>query len=64
MGAIDDIARNTSAPSDPSPSIPHTHDKIPISTRDVSTNDDWSGLRDGSERRKRQNRINQREHRK
>lgn len=64
MDAIDDIARNTSAPSDPSPSIPHTHDKIPISNRDVSTNDDWSGLRDGAERRKRQNRINQREHRK
>lgn len=64
MDTTDDIDRNASAQSDPSPSIPDTHEKIPISNRDVSIDDDWSGLRDAAERRKRQNRVNQRAHRK
>lgn len=41
-----------------------TGERIPLTKSEIPSADDWHGLADAKERRKRQNRLNQRRHRK
>lgn len=61
MSSLDHIANNASTTSGSSTAGNVQNERIPVIT---PSKDDWSGLSDAAERRKRQNRVNKRASRK
>lgn len=61
MSSLDHITNNASAAFGSSTAGNIQNERIPVVT---PSKDDWSGLRDAAERRKRQNRVNKRASRK